>query len=38
MLEHLEEDIFKKTGFKVENHQAKFFGICGKCREKKSKA
>ena len=38
MLDHLEEDIFKKTGFKVENHQAKFFGICRKCWEKKKNA
>ena len=38
MLDHLEEDIFKKTGFKVENHQAKFFGICKNCQEKQKKS
>ena len=38
MLDHLENDILQKTGFKVENHQAKFFGLCSKCQEKKKKA
>ena len=38
MLDHLEQDILEKTGFLVENHQAKFFGICKKCREKQKKA
>ena len=38
MMDELESGIFKQTGFKVENHQAKFFGVCKKCQEKQNKA
>lgn len=33
MLDELENDIVVKTGFKVDNHQVKFFGICKNCQK-----
>lgn len=33
LLENLEADINNKTGFKVSDHQVKFFGICKECSE-----
>ena len=33
LLENLEADIHTKMGFKVENHQVKFYGICKECQE-----
>lgn len=33
MLEDLEADIMKKCGFKVTDHQVKFFGLCEECRK-----
>ncbi len=32
-LEPLEEDIKKKLGFTVSDHQVKFFGLCKECQE-----
>ena len=32
MLEDLENDIAQKSGFKIVDHQVKFFGICKECR------
>ena len=32
MLDDLESDIMKKCGFKVTDHQVKFFGLCEECR------
>ena len=29
----LEEDIKKKLGFTVSDHQVKFFGLCKECQE-----
>lgn len=36
LLENLEEDIKEKLGFKVTDHQVKFFGICKECQEKEN--
>ena len=33
MLDDLEADIMKKCGFKVTDHQVKFFGLCEECRK-----
>lgn len=33
MLEALEADIIKKCGFKITDHQVKFFGICEECQK-----
>ena len=33
LLDDLEEDIRRKIGFKVENHQVKFYGICKECQQ-----
>lgn len=35
LLEELERDILQKSGFKVIDHQTKFFGFCAKCRAKR---
>jgi len=37
LLESLEAVIAKKTGFKIIDHQLKFYGYCRSCQEKKSK-
>lgn len=34
LLDDLEEDIAKKSGFQILNHEVKFFGYCSDCREK----
>lgn len=34
LLEDLEQDIAKKSGFQIRDHQVKFFGICKDCQEK----
>lgn len=34
LLEDLEQDIAQKSGFKISDHQVKFFGICKECQEK----
>ena len=34
LLENLEQDISKKTGFRVVDHQVKFFGVCKECQAK----
>lgn len=34
LLENLEEALTKTNGFKVINHQVKFFGICSECQQK----
>lgn len=34
LLETLETAIERKTGFKVSDHLAKFFGLCESCRQK----
>lgn len=36
LLEDLEKDIAKKSGFQIRDHQVKFFGICKDCQEKES--
>ena len=33
LLDNLEADIKEKLGFKVENHQVKFYGICKECQK-----
>lgn len=35
MLDSLEDEFFKKYGFKVTDHVAKFYGICKACSGKK---
>ena len=32
LLDDLEQDICRKSGFKIQDHQVKFFGICKECR------
>ena len=32
LLDELEQDICRKSGFKIQDHQVKFFGICKECR------
>lgn len=32
LLDDLEKDIAEKSGFKIEDHQVKFFGICKECQ------
>ncbi|MBP3781487.1 MAG: transcriptional repressor, partial [Selenomonas sp.] len=34
LLEELEGDIQNKMGFKVLNHQVKFYGTCKECQDK----
>ena len=34
LLEHLESDIAKKSGFEILNHEVKFFGYCAECKKK----
>lgn len=34
LLDELEADIAKKSGFQIINHEVKFFGYCSDCREK----
>lgn len=34
LLDNLENDIAEKSGFKIHDHQVKFFGICKECQEK----
>lgn len=34
MLDTLEADIAQKCGFKVTDHQVKFFGLCEECQKK----
>lgn len=34
MLDTLEADIMEKCGFKVTDHQVKFFGLCEECQKK----
>lgn len=33
LLENLEQDIEKKSGFRIANHEVKFFGHCKECRQ-----
>lgn len=33
MLDALEDDIHKKCGFRVVDHQVKFFGLCEECQK-----
>ncbi len=33
LLDDLEADIAKKSGFEILNHEVKFFGYCSDCRE-----
>ena len=33
LLENLETDIHDKLGFRVENHQVKFYGVCKECQQ-----
>lgn len=33
LLNSLEEAITRKTGFQIETHEAKFYGICAECRK-----
>ncbi len=35
-IERLQDDIAKKKGFVVTNHRMNLFGLCRKCRQKKS--
>lgn len=35
LLENLEEVIEKKTGFRINDHQLKFYGLCPSCQRKK---
>lgn len=35
-LDQLEEEIGGQTGFKVLDHELKFFGICAQCQEKEA--
>lgn len=37
LMDDLENDVLEKTGFKVVDHQVKFFGYCKECREKLDK-
>ena len=32
LLDKLEKDIYKKSGFKIVDHQAIFYGYCKKCQ------
>ena len=32
LLEPLEKDIIEKSGFKIVDHQVKFFGYCKECQ------
>ena len=34
LLDELEADIAKKSGFQILNHEVKFFGYCSECRAK----
>ena len=34
LLDELEADIAKKSGFQITNHEVKFFGYCSECRAK----
>ena len=34
LLDDLEHKIASQSGFKIENHEAKFFGYCKECQEK----
>lgn len=36
LLESLEADIERKTGFRTLDHQVKFFGVCKACQEKEN--
>lgn len=36
LLETLEADIERKTGFRTLDHQVKFFGVCKACQEKEN--
>ena len=33
LLENLEQDIEEKSGFRIANHEVKFFGYCKECRQ-----
>lgn len=33
LLEPLEQDIQEKSGFKISDHQVKFFGLCKECQD-----
>jgi len=35
LLENLEDVIEKKTGFRINDHQLKFYGLCPSCQRKK---
>ncbi len=35
LLENLEDLIEKKTGFKINDHQVKFYGVCPLCQKRK---
>ncbi len=37
LLDVLEEKIMATTGFRVSDHEVKFFGVCRECREKDKK-
>ena len=34
LLDNLEKTVEKKSGFKILNHEVKFFGYCSECRSK----
>ncbi len=36
LLESLEKAVGEREGFKVMDHQLKFYGVCGRCQEKVS--
>ena len=36
LLEGLEKEITKKSGFEIVNHEVKFFGYCADCKGKKN--
>lgn len=35
LLDELEDDIMKKSNFKITDHQVTFYGYCSKCQKKK---
>jgi len=34
LVKELEEDVYKKKGFKIERHTLEFYGICASCAKK----
>ena len=37
LLEPLEQDVSKKSGFQIVDHQVKFYGYCQECQNKRAK-